>query len=142
MKFNKFSTIKHRKDNSVNDTSIVTSTWFYQNVRGLKTKLKDFFMSVSSGVYSVIIITETWLDDDINDNELFSNQYIVYRKDRSLNTSEKKWGGGVLIAVNKSLKSKILPISDPSIEEVWISVQFEDLQVCVGTVYIPPSKLT
>ena len=46
-------------------------------------------MSVSSGVYSVIIITETWLDEDINDNELFSNQYIVYRKDRSSNTSEK-----------------------------------------------------
>lgn len=43
---------------------------YYQNVRGLRTKLIDLRMaqSVSSVIYDVIIVVETWLNDGIADS--------------------------------------------------------------------------
>ena len=47
-------------------------------------------------MYDVIIITETWLCVDISIEELQLHNYIVFRSDRNINSSEKLRGGGAL----------------------------------------------
>ena len=92
-----------------------------------------------SEYYPVIALAETWLDGDINDCELFSNKYVVYRTDRNERNSSKKRGGGVLIAVRSDIKSRLLNIAAPELEEVWVTIQFGKINYCLGTVYIQPS---
>mgnify|MGYP005982092317 CR=1 FL=1 len=85
---------------------------YYQNVRGLKTKLNDFYCAVLSEEYPIIVLTETWLSDDIISTSVFDDRYIVFRTDRNAINSVKSHGGGVLIAVNKYLKSSQIMLND------------------------------
>ena len=112
---------------------------FYQNVNGLKTKLTDFLCAALAEEYSIIALTETGLDPNINDAELLDHSYAVYRNDRSLMNSSKSARGGVLLAVKNNFKSCRLSIGDPSVEEVWISITVGTSVYCIGCVYIPPS---
>ena len=75
-------------------------------------------------------ITETWLSDSLFDLEILPTNYTIYRKDRCTR------GGGVLIALEESIPSSIIP--SPSNLEV-ISVRIEvSIPISLCTVYIPP----
>lgn len=78
---------------------------YYQNVRGLRTKIDDFFPAVSDQDYDVVVLTETWLDKAIHSAQLFGEHYTVYRTDRNPGNSHKTRGGGVLVAVASHLAS-------------------------------------
>ncbi|XP_063901620.1 uncharacterized protein LOC135121244 [Zophobas morio] len=60
---------------------------YYQNVRGLNTKLKDFSLStITSLTYDIVALTETWLNDSVSDAELFDlSIYSVFRSDLQFN---------------------------------------------------------
>lgn len=73
-----------------------------QNVRGLRTKCVDLYNSVLCSDYDIILITETWLQNDILNSELFDMRYDVFRCDRDLILCNKASGGGVLICTHKS----------------------------------------
>ena len=73
---------------------------YYQNVRGLRSKTKDFFIASSSCDFVVILLLETWLKPSIYVSELFSSKYVVYRCDRSSNNSVYENSGGVLVVPN------------------------------------------
>lgn len=62
---------------------------YYQNVRGLRTKIDDFFLAVSEALYDIIVLTETWLDEKIYSAQLFGNTYNVYRNDWNRFNSKK-----------------------------------------------------
>lgn len=49
---------------------------------------------------NIFMLTETNLDDSMLDNELFTDNFIVFRNDRNVknNLNNKRTGGGVLIA--------------------------------------------
>ncbi|XP_058820919.1 uncharacterized protein LOC131683118 isoform X3 [Topomyia yanbarensis] len=79
---------------------------YYQNVRGLRTKIDELFVAASDVDHEVIILTETLLNDQINSLQLFCSRYSVYRNDRDPNSAGMKRGGGVLIAVSNRLSSK------------------------------------
>lgn len=79
---------------------------YYQNVRGLRTKSKEFFLATTSSNYDIIVLTETWLTENHGTAEYFPSNYCVYRADRSALCSSKASGGGVLIAVSSDLKRK------------------------------------
>lgn len=64
---------------------------YYQNVRGLRTKTKDFFLASAACNYDLIIITETWLLPSIFDSELFTDSFMVYRCDRFSLTVSTLW---------------------------------------------------
>lgn len=113
---------------------------FYQNVRGLRTKTLDFFDAVLTESYPVIIATETWLHDAISSSEIFDDRYIVYRNDRSSRTSSRERGGGVLIAVLRSLCSCEIVTSGSSIEELWVRIRAPNADIVLCAVYIPPSS--
>lgn len=68
----------------------------------------------------VLILTETWLCDGIVDAELGLRDYIIYRCDRNIHTSEHTRGGGVLIAVKNSFFSRPIDTSDSNVEQLFI----------------------
>ena len=78
---------------------------FYQNVRGLRTKTKQFYNNLLNNNYDVVCLTESWLLDGIFDEELFDPRYIVYRNDRDYTRLGVKRGGGTLIAIRQGSAS-------------------------------------
>ena len=64
----------------------------------------------------IVIGTETWLDKNIKNIEIFPTGYKVYRKDR-----KDQVGGGVLIAVKSNILSNEVEElqSDDKCEIIW-----------------------
>lgn len=56
---------------------------YYQNVRGLRTKLEEFYLGLSSCSTDLIAITETGFNESINDAEIVPSQYKILRSDRN-----------------------------------------------------------
>ena len=72
---------------------------YYQNVRGLCTKLKDFYLACAlDSNYKVIALSEIWLHKGIYDAELFNLAlFNVFRKDRGYLATGRKRSGGILL---------------------------------------------
>ncbi|CAH2004206.1 unnamed protein product [Acanthoscelides obtectus] len=100
---------------------------YYQNTRGLRSKTNEIFNSVpQQDYYSLITLTETWLDADINDCEVFPNNYSVYRSDRKFSALNLRKGGGVAVAVRSEYKSSAIDIYVyPPFNQVFIAWPFE-----------------
>lgn len=86
------------------------------------------------------MLTETWLNDSILDNEILGNDYNIFRYDRNLKTSNKKTGGGVLIAINSSLISSKVDLPYIEIEMLCVCVTLKLKRLFLLCVYIPPSS--
>ena len=86
---------------------------YYQNCRGIRTKLNTLYLNILAHAYDVIVLTETWLTSDISDREFIDERYFVFRFDRNRVASKKKDGGGVLIAVLRELKPSGILLSPP-----------------------------
>lgn len=114
-------------------------TVYYQNVRGLRTKLRllSYAVSTLSENYDVIVFTETGLSSDFSNSELGLRGYVTYRLDRNPETSCHERFGGVLIAVRESLKSRQLSSFCRNIELVNVEIMLET-PLIVSCVYIPP----
>ena len=65
--------------------------------------------------FSLIAITETWLNNGVLDGEILPNNYTIYRRDRASR------GGGVLLAVNNNLSSRQFSSSD-DIESIVVEI--------------------
>lgn len=100
------------RNTTPNRSSSLPLVLYYQNVRGLRTKLNDLHMTLSACDYDVVVFTETWLNDNIMDTEL-TNEYVIYRCDRSPATSQFRRGGGVLIGVKRHLQSNVYALVMP-----------------------------
>ena len=77
----------------------------------------------------VFCITETWLSDKISDSEILLSSFVLYCCDRP------SCGGGVLIAVHKSLPSTLIP--SPSDLEVVVVKLCLDNDFVICCVYDP-----
>lgn len=60
---------------------------FYQNVRGLRTKLNLLRYSTFIFDYDILIFTETWLNNCFCSSELGLVNLNIFRSDRDTNTS-------------------------------------------------------
>lgn len=111
---------------------------YYQNVRGMRTKLHLFNENLHSYDFDIIALTETWLDSSVFDNEICSSKYYVYRQDR-----ERKRGGGVLIAVKCGLTVLKVECIALDFEGLLLKVELRGRLWYICNVYMPPSsKLT
>lgn len=90
----------------------------------------------SSKTFDVIVLVETFLNDDYPVTEIKLNNYNIYRQDRNPLTSPFKLGGRVLIAVHESILSNQITDVSNNIEHVF--VHLTDAKVVIGTAYIPP----
>ena len=110
---------------------------YFQNVRGLRTKLQLLFENVSYSQYHILVFNETSLTEDFRDSELQMFDYNIYRKDRSAETSACARGGGVLIAVRKNIASRVLPANN-SIEHLFVQIDMSGEQFIFASAYFPP----
>lgn len=77
----------------------------FTNIRSILPK-RDLVGSLIDDTNSdILAFTETWLHPDVNDNEIIpdNNSYNIYRNDRV-----DRRGGGVLLAVKKTLSSYLI----------------------------------
>jgi len=79
------------------------------------------------------------LGSNISDYELGLTKFIVFIADRVVNPNLSR-GGGVLLAVNSNLNCTRIPVKNvPCIEQVFVSLKFNDSLLLLGCVYIPPN---
>lgn len=87
-------------------------TCYYQNVRRLRTKTQELFLTTLTATqYDVIAFTESWLNSNFTNFELFDvHFYDTFRCDRnyeSINVNR----GGVVFAVNKTLNPLFIDLN-------------------------------
>lgn len=76
---------------------------YYQNCRGIRGKLQTLYINIISDTYDVLVLTETWLFPDIVNDEFIDQRYNIFRCDRDRHATGKQDGGGVLIAILRTL---------------------------------------
>lgn len=90
----------------------------YLNARSIKTisakqnKLVDLQNLLLLTQVDIVAITETWLNENVIDDELLPSTYTIHRKDRETN----KRGGGILLGVDNRFTSKRLYDLEPKSE--------------------------
>lgn len=78
------------------------------------------------------------MNDSILSEELGLSEFNVLRCDRSVLTSEKCRGGGVLLAIRKYISFTVIPLVDESFECICVKLSFSKSNVIVVLTYIPP----
>ena len=113
--------------------------FYYQNVRGLRTKTKSFYLSTLSCNHDIIALTETNLCPSVNDAELFdTGKFMVYRVDRSSLNSPHAGGGGVLVAVRSFLSSEKINVpGTENVEIVFVKINTGVCNIYVCCMYVP-----
>lgn len=94
----------------------------------------------SSIEYDLIILTETWLDENFRSSELFPPGYNVYRCDRDRSITNKKTRGGVIIAVRSCHRSSLLLSSATCFEQLFVQVILDKRRILVGGTYFIPAS--
>lgn len=114
---------------------------YFQNAGGMNSSTGDYLLATSDDCYDVIVLNETWLDSRTLSSQVFGPGYEVFRCDRGPRNSRKSIGGGVLVAVNKKRKSRIIE-NDlwDSVEQVWVCIELIDRKVFLCGVYVPPDR--
>lgn len=115
---------------------------FYHNLGGAKSFIHKIRAAIISSDYDVIMLTETWFNDAINNEELFDSNWSVYRRDRSCTLNDHREGGGVLIAVRNDFPSCRMPSLNSSIEQLSVKMTVNQRSLFLNVVYIPPSSET
>lgn len=115
---------------------------YYQNCGGIRSKLVEVRLNIYNSSYDAIILTETWLRPGILDSEIVDcDHYLIYRRDRDLSNSIKKDGGGVLVAIKKSIPaSRLAHLELPNLEELIITIPLENDTLFISAIYIPPKS--
>lgn len=113
---------------------------YYQNVRGLKSKLRTLTCNIPLTNFDIYLFSETWLNDSINSSELGFNNFNVFRLDRNKNNSSNKHGGGVLIAVKKQIACKSINLSKNNLETLFLILKLGNKKIIVNCSYIPPDS--
>ena len=108
---------------------------YYQNVRGLNTKIDEFSENVLICQYDVIVLTETWLHEGVYSSELFHAKYNVYRCDRR----GTKRGGGVLVAIKEGYESKHISVNCET-EALVVKLNFNNRFYYIVAPYFAPSS--
>lgn len=105
------------------------------NCRSVKNKPDDLAALISVTNPSIVMSTESWLDQSVLDTEVFPEGFTVYRNDRNSR------GGGVFLLVHESLISCPVAIEGLSCEAVWCRISLQNGQsLSVGSFYRPPNS--
>ena len=108
---------------------------FLTNARSVFPKMDELRLTVLSLRADVVIVTESWLNNDLNDELLTLSNFDIFRCDRY-----NKRGGGVCMWVNPSFKPRLLSSTTaPSFIEVSSVVFFcAGIPIICCGLYVPP----
>lgn len=106
--------------------------------------MEEFYNTTSTCEFQIIGLSETWLSDVVGDAELFPSCYTVFRSDRNFAATGLSRGGGVLLAVDSSIKPvrinvEALKTSFPGIDILGCKVVLCNISVSIFVLYIPPT---
>lgn len=111
-------------------TSIEYFSLYYGNIQSVPAK-PDIRSKISSSVYKVFCLTETWLHKDDVSDRYFPNDFQVYRMDR------RSRGGGVAILVKDEFKStEVENVCDPDCESVCVKVKLQPVPLVLYLAYV------
>lgn len=112
------------------------------NIRSLCSKFQEFSEFVLDENYDITGISETWLNDSIPDSAVRIPGYKIIRKDRCNDSNSiTNRGGGVAFYIKEIYKFRILQtVNSSNIEQLWISLKINGKNLCMGTLYRPPTK--
>ena len=104
------------------------------NFQSVLKKREDFASILNSIGYDIVTGTESWLTNNIKDNEIFPPGYTIYRID--IETGQR--GGGVFIAINKDLVSTRYQSAETQCEIVWAKIEIKSCKpLLIGSYYRP-----
>ena len=112
-------------------------TVLYYNARSLLPKLDELRVCALSQKPDIICIVETWLSEDVTNNEILLPDYQVHRLDRN------RHGGGVLVYAHNSLSTKVLLQGGPyNLEFLALLLKSGAIgnSFCICLFYRPPSS--
>ena len=129
-----YSTPSVSADTSLNDTGLRDKfSLVHYNVQSLANKRDLLFSELSN--YSVISVSETWLDQRTSDNDIALEGFKTFRRDR-----EGDNHGGVCVYVTESIFSKRRQdLELPNLECVWVEIKTHSKKLLIGTFYRPPN---
>ena len=81
----------------------------------------------------MVVGTESWLNEEISDNEVFGRDFTVHRRDRGSR------GGGVFIAVKSALTNSRLWV-DETYEMISVKVTCDKTNIQIVGIYRPPRE--
>lgn len=116
----------------------------YQNVGGMRTKINDSALSLTSMDADMVCITETWLNSSFHTAELSLNDnYQIFRRDRSYGLSLTMLGGGCIIAVKKGIDAKRrydFETNLATLEDIWLEIRLFNSKLYICVTYISPNS--
>ena len=105
----------------------------YYNCRSVLPKFDDLILSCETYSPDFICLVETWLENNVSENETLIANYICVRHDRN------RHGGGVLLYIKNNYQYKLLVKGPLDTELLFISI----IQgPTIGVFYRPPSSPT
>ena len=111
----------------------------YYNARSLVPKLDELALLIETHNPDIVCIVETWLSDDILDNEISFPGFHVYRFDRN------RHGGGVALYIRNHVSAKVLPIQlsnvvNHELEILTVSLYHLSFKAGLSVFYCPPNS--
>lgn len=111
---------------------------YYQNIRSIPAK-PNIFSALSSTMYEILCLTETWITSDHNINQFVPSIFVSYCTNRNNMNSEYGRGGGVAILVNRKLKSvRLNNYENDQVECVCVKLSTGETSFIVFLAYVPP----
>ena len=75
--------------------------------------------------YDILVFTESWFDNEVNEKILNSLNYNIYRCNRNFELTNKCKGGGAVVMVNNKLSSEIIISSSAGFfDQLSIKINF------------------
>ena len=97
------------------------------NAFSIKNKYVELQDYLYDNNIDICAITESWLDSSVDSNEFTMDDYLCFRKDRSLDfyeegTYKEAARGGVLLLVKRNLNPVLYTKGDVEAEVIWCKV--------------------
>ena len=107
----------------------------YYNARSLLPKFDELICTICATCKpDIVCLVESWLCDDINDNEIKIPRYELHHLDRN------RHGGGILMYASEQLIVNPLSLCGSNLELLPLSVELLDQCNCISIFYRPPSS--
>ena len=107
---------------------------FYQNIRGIKSKIDSLTETVDDTNPTVICLVETHM---LKEKEITIPGETIFREDTTNSC------GGIMIAVKDSIKTISMQIQhEKSIRQaLWVQLHNQKINLKVGVIYAPQENI-
>ena len=108
--------------------------FIHVNINSILPKIEEIRYIAQSVNFSIIGLSESKLDNSVNDNEISVPGYDILRKDRNRN------GGGVLAYIKNDLAYNVREDLDSSNETIFLEIfLLHSKPILIGIFYRPPN---